>query len=267
MHAIRIWQTSLKSLNGSANTFLSVGCVPTIHGMACPVLGNIWNQFEQTRDVQFSALTPYRSSMLDDIRDALLVDLDYQIPVNYMKGAGDTYFSGKMLAKLARIIQISSEVASLSNEKENAKWLKRYYSLHPIALDRLRAGVEIWLNGSALAPLVFDDSWGGIVGCGCDFNGATNGCNNKFPNCPALLDPGQNYGSGFYNDHHFHYGYHIYAAAILTKFDHKWGRKYHEHVLCLIRDIANPSESDPFFPMWRHKDWYVSFCVNYSCRK
>lgn len=26
-------------------------------------------------------------------------------------------------------------------------------------------------------------------------------------------DEGQNFGAGFYNDHHFHFGYHIYAAA------------------------------------------------------
>jgi endo-1,3(4)-beta-glucanase len=27
---------------------------------------------------------------------------------------------------------------------------------------------------------------------------------------------GQNYGAGFYNDHHYHFGYHIYAAAVGT---------------------------------------------------
>ena len=262
-----IKQTTLQSTNTSANTFLKVGCVSTLHGTACPVLGNVWNQFEQIRDVHFNATSPFKPEMLDDIRKSLLVDLDYKVPINYMKGAGDTYFSGKMLAKLARVIQIGSEVASLSHRNKHSKWLSAFSVKHTAALDRLRSGVEIWLNGSAMAPLVFDDSWGGIVGCGCDFDGGTDGCNNKFPVCPALVDPGQNYGSGFYNDHHFHYGYHIYAAAILTKFDHKWGREYHEHVLCLIRDIANPSESDPFFPMWRHKDWFVFYRIGFSFLK
>ena len=27
----------------------------------------------------------------------------------------------------------------------------------------------------------------------------------------------------------------------------------------LVRDIANPSLMDPFFPTWRHKDWYLGF--------
>jgi hypothetical protein len=32
-----------------------------------------------------------------------------------------------------------------------------------------------------------------------------------------------------------------------------WGAKYFQQVLLLIRDIANPSSSDPFFPMFRQK--------------
>ena len=37
---------------------------------------------------------------------------------------------------------------------------------------------------------------------------------------------------------------------MLTKFDPVWARKYHQHVLLFIRDIANPSALDPFFPTW-----------------
>lgn len=48
-------------------------------------------------------------------------------------------------------------------------------------------------------------------------------------------------------------GYHIFAAAIAAKFLPEWGVKHHEAVTLLIRDIANPSSSDPFFPVFRHK--------------
>jgi endo-1,3(4)-beta-glucanase len=61
---------------------------------------------------------------------------------------------------------------------------------------------------------------------------------------------------GFYNDHHFHYGYHIYAAAVVAHFDADWGRKFFEQVVMLVRDIANPSVQDSAFPLFRHKDWY-----------
>lgn len=52
-----------------------------------------------------------------------------------------------------------------------------------------------------------------------------------------------------------HFGYHIYAAAILSEFDREWGRTHFEEVLLLIRDIANPSVKDTFFPVFRQKDW------------
>jgi endo-1,3(4)-beta-glucanase len=65
-----------------------------------------------------------------------------------------------------------------------------------------------------------------------------------------------NFGNGFYNDQHFHYGYHIYAAAIVAHFRPEWGRRHWEQVLLLVRSIANPSREDNAFPLFRHKDWY-----------
>jgi hypothetical protein len=47
-----------------------------------------------------------------------------------------------------------------------------------------------------------------MVMCGCDYyyEDGKSGCRNSYPNCPALSDAGQNFGAGFYNDHHYHYG-------------------------------------------------------------
>ncbi len=185
--------------------------------------------------------------MHDAIIEAAKVDLKWKIPQNYMAGAGDTYFSGKLLARLSRVLLIAEEVGL------------RQTSEFQDALDHLRSGVEIWLNGSAQSIFLYDRSWGGLMMCGCDygydFERRVGYCKNQLPNCPALVDMGQNFGAGFYNDHHYHFGYHIYAAAVLSKFDPKWGKEWHQHVLLLVRDIANPSDEDPFFPTWRHKDW------------
>jgi endo-1,3(4)-beta-glucanase len=35
------------------------------------------------------------------------------------------------------------------------------------------------------------------------------------------------------------------------------GRAQWSKVLNLIRDIANPSLDDDWFPLWRHKDWFL----------
>ncbi len=44
---------------------------------------------------------------------------------------------------------------------------------------------------------------------------------------------------------------------MIAKEDKEWGSKYSDYVLDLIRDIANPSHADNYFPVTRHKDWYL----------
>jgi endoglucanase Acf2 len=108
------------------------------------VTGGHWSLIEHLHRVSFYAPRAPRSEMLGAIRAALQKDIHYSLPDNYMRGAGDTYFSGKMLAKLARIILIAQEVGGVSRNDFSA------------AVGRLRAGVEIWLNGSAESPLLYD---------------------------------------------------------------------------------------------------------------
>ena len=250
MYAIPHHQERMMAIPESSNKVLSIGCTPTLHGMACPVIGSKWSLLEHLHRVEFQAPRQPRIEMIPAIREALKTDLDFQIPLNYRKGAGDTYFSGKLLSKLARILLIADEVGFPDDSQPKKV---------DVALERLKRGVEIWINGTGLSPLLYDRFWGGVVSCGCDFDFDTQGCHNRYPNCPALTDMGENFGAGFYNDHHFHYGYHIYAAAVAAKFDWQWGKQYFERVLLLVRDIANPSPHDPHFATFRHKDWYLGF--------
>jgi len=59
-----------------------------------------------------------------------------------------------------------------------------------------------------------------------------------------------------YNDHHFHYGYHIYAAAVLARADPSWGQQWNDRVLHMISDVAEPSRASQWYPFTRTKDWY-----------
>ncbi len=69
-------------------------------------------------------------------------------------------------------------------------------------------------------------------------------------------DKGLDFGNTLYNDHHFHYGYHILAAAIIGYLDPQWLDANKAYVDTLVRDVANPSHEDKYFPMWRSFDWY-----------
>lgn len=67
---------------------------------------------------------------------------------------------------------------------------------------------------------------------------------------------GSDFGNTYYNDHHFHYGYHVLAAAYIGAMDSKWLAANKAYVNSLVRDYANPSSSDKYFPVWRSFDWY-----------
>lgn len=238
-------------------------CWDSMSGWACTVKGSRWQLVESLPDVSFRAPRPPAAWAIANLTQSLVNDIQYRIPDNYQRGAGDTYFSGKMLARLARVLVIAEEVRELCAESSKDGTKQEYLDACAqstsltkekiqAALSSLRQALDVWLDKQAEAPFVYDTSWGGAVSCGCSYDG--QGCANKFPDCPAFSDPGLNFGNGFYNDMHFHYGYFIYTAAVIAHFDPDWGVKQYEKVLFLVRNIANPSRSDRFFPLLRHVD-------------
>ena len=84
--------------------------------------------------------------------------VDFTLPDYFMRGAGDTYFSGKMLAKLGRIILIAEELTRIAKQDSTLEVVQACQNaVLPSekeiqdATSRLKAGVEIWLNGTAEA--------------------------------------------------------------------------------------------------------------------
>ncbi len=63
------------------------------------------------------------------------------------------------------------------------------------------------------------------------------------------------FGSEDFNDHHFHYGYFIYAASILGKYDASFVNEYKNEVNLLVADIAS-YETYEEFPVMRNYDPY-----------
>ena len=138
--------------------------------------------------------------------------------------AGDSYSFGKQVGRAAELLLIAEELG----EKASA--------------DQLRGAIEsslgTWLDGKGDDALRYDETYGGVV--------TSKGAGGS----------GNDYGNGWYNDHHFHYGYFIYAAGAVAKGDPAWAAKYKEPILALIRDIANPSATDPYFTQYRMFDWF-----------
>jgi endo-1,3(4)-beta-glucanase len=64
------------------------------------------------------------------------------------------------------------------------------------------------------------------------------------------------FGSEDFNDHHFHYGYWLYAASILAQHDQSFTAKYEKQLNVLAADIASYQLSEQF-PLYRTFDPYV----------
>jgi len=178
-----------------------------------------------------------------------LSDVHYNLSRWAAQGMIDPYNGGKLIAKLATLVQIADALGDKVSKKE--------------LLGRVITHLSLWFDQRSKNRLVYDRDWGGVISCGCTYlwndlkKEASCGNDGSKLECPTLQDPGYDFGNSMFNDHHFHYGYFIYSAAVAAKFDKHWAKKYNQQVLALVRDIANPSDLDPHFTTFRHFDWYV----------
>ncbi|MFG1842999.1 glycosyl hydrolase [Micromonospora sp. NPDC049175] len=137
----------------------------------------------------------------------------------------DTYWTGKGLGRAARI----AEIADLVNDT----------TTRDSALNAIRSTLTDWFtasSGKTSRVFYYDNNWGTLIGY------------------PASYGSDQEL-----NDHHFHYGYFIAAAATLAKFDPTWATagRYGGMVDLLIRDANNYQRGDTRFPYLRDFDIYA----------
>ena len=178
-------------------------CKSSLVGPTCLVAGSTWNMIEDLPELSFRAPRAPGPEYIPAITKALEKDMKFHLPRFFRIGAGDTYFSGKMVAKLSRILLIYEEVKELCHGHGTVDYYASVCSNVTLpskqqfneAVDRLRANVEVWINGTAVTPFVFDPAWGGMVSCGCDFT-EDDTCSNRAPDCPAFFDQGLNFGNG-----------------------------------------------------------------------
>jgi endo-1,3(4)-beta-glucanase len=190
-----------------------------INGPLSLVQGNVLVLHEPLPTITWNAPTPIDASKQSAILQALNADKSMTMP------ASDPYFFGKQVARNGRLALIADQL----NQPDIASGIRA----------AMKTEMNKWLNSQNSDKLVYDTTWGGI-------------CSSR-----GLANFGADFGNGLYNDHHFHYGYHIYAAAVIAKADPAWASAYASKVNDLVRDFANPTTADPFFPVTRHKDWYA----------
>jgi endo-1,3(4)-beta-glucanase len=204
---------------GKPKNFIMKNSYETIKGKMTGVVGDEWVLQEELTKTRWFEKTQFSDQTVQILQTVLKEDK------SMTPKAQDTYFFGKEIAAMGRLALIADQIGDNTTAKEIRDSMKKFLTPR--------------LEGQCNDTLIYDSTWGGII--------SSEGIKNS----------GNEFGQGWYNDHHFHYGYWIYAAAVIAKEDKEWGSKYSDFILDLIRDIANPSNDDIYFPVTRNKDWYL----------
>lgn len=136
------------------------------------------------------------------------------------------YFGGKQLDKYAYIAYVTYFVL-------------RDAELTQTVLPKVKRAIEKYARNQQKHPLCYDITWKGLI---------------------STAAKEEDFGNSNYNDHHFHYGYHVHAIALVASIDPSWLNANNNlvlnYALALARDYGNFSAADPYFPQTRNFDWY-----------
>ncbi|KAL9061962.1 MAG: hypothetical protein Q9206_000148 [Seirophora lacunosa] len=210
----------------------------TTKGVANAVAADVWTLVEASLPVDMG-FAPWNGSLPQGSRSAktfspaaisainMVAASEIRQDMNSQTNLDSMYFSGKALSKFATLIYTVHEMCG---EPDLAR----------LGLGQLKIAFARFATNQQVHPLVYESAWRGVVSSGAYTTGNAR----------------QDFGNTLYNDHHFHYGYFIHAAAIIAYLDPQWLQLNKEWVDMLVRDAANPSSADPFFPFSRMFDWY-----------
>jgi len=132
----------------------------------------------------------------------------------------DSYWDGKNLGRNANLLEIAEQL-NMKPERDRL-------------LTALENELVDWFDGQAPREFYYDKEWKSLV---------------AFPSSYGSTDE--------LNDHHFHYGYFIGAAATIARRDPTWVKHFGPFVDILVKDVANWERSDTRYPFLRHMDVYA----------
>ena len=100
-------------------------------------------------------------------------------------------------------------------------------------INYLKASFQHWFDSASTTLPAYETAWGGVI--------SKAGANNSWVD----------FGNGYYNDHHFHYGYFLNIAAVIAKFDSNWLNQHRDYINWFARYICfHFFPSTPFPPLF-----------------
>ncbi|WP_407705894.1 glycosyl hydrolase [Streptomyces yaizuensis] len=137
-------------------------------------------------------------------------------------GATDTYWTGKALGRLAQLVPVADQIGQSA--------------VRDRLIGLLKGRLQEWFTAGGAGQFAYDTGWKTLTGYPASYGSDTE-----------------------LNDHHFHYGYYVYAAAVVAQYDPAWAADgaWGAMVGHLVRDTANPSRTDSAYPFLRGFDVYA----------
>nr|AIG55599.1 secreted protein [Thraustotheca clavata] len=153
---------------------------------------------------------------------------------------GSFYFNGKAAQKYASLCLMASDPNVVGNDN----------SLITKCQQKLEKVLAPFIDNTWKYPLVYDTLYRGIV--------SSEGFVKK--------DINADFGNTMYNDHHYHYGYWIAAAAIVNQVHPSYSKlsTLNARANALLRDVANSDPNDQKFPTFRMFDWYKGHSISHG---
>jgi endoglucanase Acf2 len=139
-----------------------------------------------------------------------------------LDGTRGTYWTGKSLERVALLAWLADQAGETETQQRLVGELKRV--------------LEDWFDGQTPNLFYYDRTWATLVGLPSEYRAGWE-----------------------LNDHHFHYGQYVFAAATVARFDPAWAKqaRWGGMVDLLIKDCANADRGDRRFPFLRHFDAYA----------
>ena len=201
-------------------TELSGYALPSVRG---PIRMAVVDSFET--ELPFGGLLPVwpvtgSEAELKDLGEFLVGDTRRTASLYTGHGNG-TYWTGKALGSIAQLILVSEQMG----QDDRAEALE----------TMLKARMEKWFRGEGGFYFGFHENVGSLVGY-----------------------PEEYFSASGMNDHHFHYGYWLMAAAHIAKRDPDWlsPDQWGKMVDLIARDIATSERGRDDFPFIRNFDPY-----------
>ncbi|WP_162926881.1 glycosyl hydrolase [Flavobacterium psychrotrophum] len=166
---------------------------------------------------------PYLDNYSPGFNPAVLGNKISQIENDELATWTDSYNEGQVMNRLIQTARVADEMGNTAARNKIVATVK----------ERL----EDWLkaeSGEVAFLFYYNSAWSSLLGYP-----AGHGQDNNI------------------NDHHFHWGYFIHAAAFIEQFQPGWSAQWGNMINLLVRDAATSDRNDPLFPYLRNFSPYA----------